>query len=434
MLSSVKSQTNVSHAKSPTYVVVGAVLILFSLACALWRLSASGPGFVGSESYSTIARQVLDTGSFQTAFRPPLYPLYLASMMAIFGEHWELAAVLGQALLSAALGCLVFSTAARLAKSERAGLIAAILYLSNALYQFEATAKRETTLFTLFFAIFFWSALFVERARYKYLLLALSAGLCLLLRPNAIALLPVGLIVFALDYRRARASFSVLVAPAIVFVALVVPWQLFVKHVTGTFPLTTSANSGQVLWKGNNDFLLGVWPHADIDAIEDEMTRRIGGVNITTSEGDALLKAQAVEYIKADPTRALKLGAIKAALFFAPFPIPLGSGEVVYKESSAELRSYHFRNPLILFGSTLHTLVIIVATLGFLRSAWSSTEERRLGAIAVITITIVLMAIHTLSYPESRYRWPLDILWTILAGAWLCRFFPTSQSSHYNEK
>ena len=418
-----KFQSNAFGAEQRSCLIATLGLLLFSLACAAWRLSSFGPGFPGSESYSTIALQVLDTGAFQTAFRPPIYPLFLAVMMYLFGEQWETAAVIVQAILSAGVGVLIYRFAARLAHSERAGIVAALLYVSNALYQFEATAKRETTLFTLFFLLFFWAALFIRKPSTKYIVLALTAALALLLRPNAVALLPVGAVILFLDIRKGGFSPTVLLFPILLFLALIVPWQLFVRGVTGSYPLTTSANSGQVLWKGNHEHLLAVWPSADIDLIEGEMTKGIGGVNITTAEGDRLLKEQAVAFIKAQPVLALRLAAAKAALFFAPFPIPYGDGELVYHNGTPSFTEFRYRNKLLLAGSTLHSIILIFGAFGFMATAWRGSEEQRLAATMAIIVTLVLLAVHTLSYPESRYRWPLDILWTVIAAEFLARRF-----------
>ena len=406
--------------------LIAALLLVTTLAAAVWRLSDVGPGFPGSESYSRIAQNLLHTGQFGTSFRPPVYPLFLAGMMALFGEYWEYGAVFIQAILSATLGFLLYRTTELLAESRTAGFFAVGLYLTNILFQFETTAKRETTIFTLLLVLFFWGALFIKRFPQKYLLMSLTAALALLLRPNAVALLPVGALVLLFDCRTTSFSIRSLLAPIILFLALIIPWQLFVLETTGTFPLTTSTNSGQTLWKGNNAHLFAVWPKADVDLLESEMSVGIGNVDITTAEGDRLLKAQAIEFIKADPLRAIRLGVAKALLFFSPVPIPMGDGELVFENGTPHFKEFRYRNLFVLVFSTIHSAILVVGFVGFLASVRRATDLRQRAAFIVGTFTLLLLLIHSLTYPESRYRWPLDILWTILAADYFSRLLARS--------
>jgi len=342
-------------------------------------------------------------------------------MMTLFGENWETAAVIGQSLISVALGYLVYSLACRISQSSSAGFFALALYLSNFLFQFEITAKRETTLFTVLLLIFFHVALFTPNLSKRYMLMALSAALAFLLRPNAVALLPVGLFVLYLDRKSPQFSLLKPVLAGLLFLAVIYPWQSFVYQHSGTFPITTSTNSGQTLWKGNNPYLLSVWPKADIDIIEEEMTRQIGGVDITTAAGDSLLKQAAVEFIKQHPQLSLRNAFIKAGLFFFPVPIPMGEGQIEVSGETAKFTKYRYRNILLLALATLHSVIMIGGCLGFMFQARDADETRKRVALLVLILTVLLVALHSLTYPESRYRWPLDIVWTVLAGCYLSK-------------
>lgn len=400
--------------------VLAAVLCAGSILGSLWlRFSPSGLGFRGSDSYSNIAVHILSHGGFETAFRPPLYPLFLAGMMRLFGENWEIGAVVCQALLGSVLALLVMRCATKLSGSAGAGVFALLLFFSNILFQFEVTAKRETTLFTLFLMWFFYAAFFVERRGRRYAFLATSAAGAFLLRPNALALFPVAFVLFLSDRRAHQAALKDLLFPAALFVLLVLPWQLFVYRVTGTFPLTTSTNSGQTLWKGNNPDLLAVWPKADIDLLEPEMSRRIGGKDITSADGDAELRAQAKAYMKEHVSETITHGLIKMLVFYSPVPIPMGDGEVVVENGAASVSQFRCRNPIILLVSTVQSCVVLAGWILFVVSARSRTPRHRTAALSSIVLTLFLSAIHILTYPESRYRWPLDILWTVLAADYL---------------
>jgi hypothetical protein len=391
-----------------------------------WRISPSGLGFPGSESYSDIALQLVNEGRYNTAFRPPLYPLFLAVCMSAFGEAWEVGAMFFQGVAAVGLGTLFVAAVIRLNGSAGAGITALLLLLSNILFQFEIMAKRETTLFTLLAILFFVAPLFITRLRSRYLLMSITAALAFLLRPNAIALIPVFIGIAFLDRKRADFSWKLLIMPAVFFVLTILPWQLFVYQQSGSFPFTTSTNSGQTLWKGNNPYLLDVWPKLDIDAIEGEMSRGIGGQNIKLEAADRELKTQAVQFIKDNPVLTLRNAAIKALVFFSPLTVPWASGQVEVHDGKTKLTKVRKRSSFILGFSTLQSLLVWIGWIGFVLNCRSSETKKQL-AVASVLFTVLLLGIHTITYPESRYRWPLDIFLTMLSADYLfsriSRFF-----------
>ncbi len=402
--------------EKPVFVSGLILLVAYGLMVA-WRIR-TGIGFDGSESYSRIAADVLNTGEFNTSFRPPLYPLVLASLMAIFHGAWENAAMIAQGIAGTALGMLLVSAAVRINGGAAAGFITLVLYLANILFQFEVMAKRETVLFTICLIVFFMAFLNIQNLNRRYLAMAVSAALALLLRPNAVVLLPIGLIFAFFDRKRPDFSLAVLAFPTAAFLAILLPWQMFVYQHTGEFPITTSTNSGQTLWKGNNPYLFSVYPKADIDVIEGELSREIGGKDITIASSDAEMKALAKKFIKENPGLTAKNAMIKAALFFSPVPLPLGKGEVVIENGTARLEGFRYRNSLILGFATLQSLIVWMGWIGFLATSRSSSNRQTLALVSVV-FTLLLLAVHTLTYPEGRYRWPLDIFLTILAADYL---------------
>lgn len=101
--------------------------------------------------------------------------------------------------------------------------------------------------------------------------------------------------------------------------------------------ITTSTNSGQTLWKRNNPYLLSVWPKADIDLIESEMSKVIGDKDITLPAADGELKSLAIRYIKEHPGLTLRNAVFKGLLYFSQVPIPMSSGIVRVENGVASL-------------------------------------------------------------------------------------------------
>ena len=405
----------------PTALIGGLLGALYTGAT-LYRFSEHGPGFKGSDSYSRIAQQVLEQGGFETSFRPPLYPLFLAAMMQLFGSNWELGAVCVQGVAALVLGILVFKTAERLGGSIAHGGIALALYLTNLTFQFEVMAKRETVFFTLAMIVFLAAPLFIHRLWTRYLTMACCAACALLMRPNAIILIPIFLAFAFVDRKRPDFSFGAVCAAALLFVLTLLPWQLFVYRQTGSFPVTTSTNSGQTLWKGNNQYLFSVFPWVDVDILEAQMSAEIGGLDITSSTGDKELKSQAGQFMLNNKLLTIRNAFIKAALFFAPVPIPMGKGDITIDQGTATLSDYRYRSfPLLVF-STAHSLLLWIGWVGFALAPRASQEWRKYAVVSVL-LTVFLLGIHVLTYPESRYRWPLDIFLTILSANYLCARF-----------
>lgn len=394
-----------------------------------WRLSPAGPGFAGSESYSDIARDLISQGQFTTTFRPPLYPLFIAVCMKLFGAHWEAGAMLLQGVAAVGVGLMIVAIASKLFGSSKAALVALVIYLANILFQFEVMAKRETILFTLLALGFFSAPLFIGRLGPRYLLMSVTAALAFLLRPNALAMLPVIAMFVYMDRKQSQFAPKLLVLPIIAFCLVVAPWQIFVYKQGGVLPITSSTNSGQTLWKGNNQYLLDVWPKADIDLIEGEMTRGIGGRNIKLESADRELKAQAVQFIKENIGTTIKNGLIKAGVFFSPLPVPWVNAEIVVENGRAELTKVRKRSLPILAAAALQSVLVWIGWIGFL-CACRSSREHFTFAVGSVCLTAGLLAIHTLTYPESRYRWPLDVFLGVLSADYIytriSRFFGRS--------
>lgn len=100
----------------------------------------------------------------------------------------------------------------------------------------------------------------------------------------------------------------------------------------------------------------------------------------------------------------------------------MGEGQIEVSGETAKFTKYRYRNILLLALATLHSVIMIGGCLGFMFQARSRADEtRKRVALLVLILTVLLVALHSLTYPESRYRWPLDIVWTVLAGCYLSK-------------
>jgi 4-amino-4-deoxy-L-arabinose transferase-like glycosyltransferase len=156
-------------------------------------------GSVDALGYRRLALNLLERGSFTPAdrspsllgaIRTPLYPAFLAPVLALSGDA-DGAVPLAQALLDAGTVALVYGLGRRLA-GPRAAWIAALLYAINPVsFLLVGEALTEVLLaflLTLTFLLFV-AALQSDRQGYALLIVTgLAGGLAILCKPNVLAL------------------------------------------------------------------------------------------------------------------------------------------------------------------------------------------------------------------------------------------------------
>lgn len=178
----------------------------------------------------------------------PAYEFFLAGIYKVFGHRYE-AVWATQALLHALTAWLLFLIARRIFTSEKAGLLAALLFgLHPDLIEISAMLMTETVyLFFITLVVF----VFVGVCRSKNglgcqsIILGTVAGLAVLTRPTVILfLLP---ILFFYIFKKEFRSGGVFL---FVFIAVLAPWAIRNYLIYHQFILTTLTGSFN-LWIGN---------------------------------------------------------------------------------------------------------------------------------------------------------------------------------------
>src|SRR5262245_29037471 len=105
--------------------------------------------FVDSLDYSQAATNLLAHGTFGEGYgRPPMYPLVLAAIYALFGQH-IMAIRLVQAVMGACIAVMMALMAQRIG-SKGVGILAGMLWSVYPLGVFIAGLEYPTTVTTLF--------------------------------------------------------------------------------------------------------------------------------------------------------------------------------------------------------------------------------------------------------------------------------------------
>jgi hypothetical protein len=269
-------------------------------------------------------------GGPPTAFRVPLYALFVAATAGTSGEAWRLIAA--QAAVSAGLVAVAGLTARRL-YGPAAGLLAAAWCAAYPYYVWHDLSLQEEGLFAALTATATLVLLALRDNRSH--VLALAAGVLLgsaILTRAALApfaLLALGWLLLA-DGRHAlgrRAVGAVLAAAALL--AVLSPWLARQHQLTGSAGLGTEF--GQSVYAGASPLLFSAFPRQSVDtsrrAIFYTMPPAERADHDRFSRGNPAREsrwyaARAGEIAKADPAGYAGRALRKLAIAFGPFPAP----------------------------------------------------------------------------------------------------------------
>ncbi len=187
--------------------------------------------------------------------RTPAYPLFVAAIFRIFGEH-QMAVALAQTALFAAICLLVFATARRLGSERVAWIAALVTALYPAIPYFGALVMTEVWT-TLLFTVAMWLAIrgLDDRGVGCFALLGVITALIALSRPAfvlfPIALAGVGLVVLPLVRAHARPAVRQWATMLAAFAIMMLPWFAYNYATLGVFTLSPAGGVGRGTWEGS---------------------------------------------------------------------------------------------------------------------------------------------------------------------------------------
>lgn len=341
-------------------------------------------------------------GVHPTAFRVPLYPIFLAAVT--LGRHAFLPVVLSQALIGAGtvycaalLAGEMFGTAAA---AMAAGITAIYPY-----YVVHDTALQETSLFTLLTAISM--LLLLRTQRNGSLLTAACAGLVLaadtLTRPTILpfaGFATAWLVCLGKGAWRARSRAGLICAAATL--AAVSPWLVRSYQLTGVPVLSTE--TGVQLWSGNNPLTFSHYPLESSDLSKDAAYHALTAQDLADLERagpgvalwDRWFMRRGLEYIRRHPWLTVGNGFRKVGAAFGWLPSPRHGVWV----NLVHALSY---GPVMVFG---------------LLGMWMRRKHWREDAI-VYGAFISFALITAVFWGHTSHRAYLDVYWIVFASGFL---------------
>jgi 4-amino-4-deoxy-L-arabinose transferase-like glycosyltransferase len=404
------------------------LVILFLLALSL-RLAYIGlfVGFTSPPEYDGIGYNYL-AGSLlagrgyinywgePTAFRPPVYPIFLAGAYAVTGYSLAVVRLL-QALLDSVTVLLVYGIARQLF-GARVALLAGLGTAFYPLLIYETGLLiPETLSYTLQFAAVFCLVIMIKRSGlFLPALAGLLIGLTILARPTAAFWAPFILGWMLLPNLQPRALPKLLAV--VVGLALTLgPWIVRNQNVFDAF-VPISSNGAVNLWCGNNPLAQGgsVQPAQATWNGTDFPTRGLyGWEGLTEVESNRRFAAKGTEWIRENPVGFLLLIPKKLLRLWSPVAYSVQFG----RQAPSRLLSVVIL-PYLLF--------LVLAAYGIFLTfrRWRETFP----LLAIIISVNVMVIIY---YGATRYSIPMGMSMMVFAALTLDRILDPPSAAAQDE-
>jgi hypothetical protein len=390
---------------------------------------------MGATSYALIADNLLAHGSYTTdgqspaTYRAPLYVLLVVISKLLGGGNWSRVLLLLQAAACVTTGILISRMTVRLTGNELLAAGVTLTYACHLAWIDETLVLRESVLFGLLIAWFFYHASSRQITARILAGMTLACLLAYYTRGTGFLLIVPLIVLIAAHSQATRTQRMVLAATVAGALVLgITPWQVFQTRVSGQTTLAPTSVGGEQLYIGNSKMFDQVPPYLDVDA---------GSFVYRTKLNDSIvdatsLSAQAAADITADPLRFFRKVWLKATVYLSPFSTPLGRGSLEVTEGSLRISSYEgnlvraARNwvPFAVHVASFF-VVLFVIPLGFLGNAREAIFSRSNRGIAIASLFFigVNLGLHALLTAETRYRLYLDPLFIVWAWIALAAIF-----------
>ncbi|MAT97276.1 MAG: hypothetical protein CL608_09055 [Anaerolineaceae bacterium] len=381
----------------------------------------------GSPSYGAVARSLYEQNMLSldqetpTAYRPPLYPIFLAVLLQISSQPQSI--IIAQSILAGVTFGLLTAIAYSYTHRSWPTLLMLFLFVAIKFIAFDNIIQHETVLFTTLLcigAILFISETMVHSAK-KVIGLGFVLGLAALVRPLAPVVVSVLLLwlgwLFLNRVPIVDALGKVILCIGVFFLTLL-PWGLRNWFSIGTFTLT-STTTGLNLWKGNNPATADIYPELDIDTYRllfNEIPEESGWWDdlrilpqLSEAEENRYLFGLGKQYILEKPVHFLKMGSVKLWALWTPKNIPIYQGNVKWTSTGAEIS-----NLRPFYDDLLPTLILYLLAIP---GIWQRRHSPYV--FYLIAWAVAFSAIHFLTFAESRFRWPINMLMLPMAAVGL---------------
>jgi 4-amino-4-deoxy-L-arabinose transferase-like glycosyltransferase len=393
---------------------VAAVLVLSALLRLVWVALVPNDQYSDSVWYDGAARNLAASGVYgldgPSAWFPPGYPLFLATLYKLFG-YSQLTGKLANVAIG--LGISVFTyLLARSLIGTGVALVSALLIAVWPNLIFHTGILSSDLLAAFGFVAVLWLGT-RPPTHARTVMLGLLIGWMILVRPVSGVLL----VSLALLWWRRSGRVAPMVrqlAPVVVIAALIVGSWTVRNYLTFGEPILIATNGGYNFWQVNQRFADGndtFWVNAPMDDPEyqvmrngDEFTRNREGYRY----GLAYIREHPDRFFALIPAKLFWLyhtdtsGLYEGALY-APL---LGSSPLVAWMSAHErlVESATFR---------YYEALLVLAAIG---AMFGLFIKRHVALVSIVAVPLLLTFFHLFFHAKDRFHVPLDPFIAILAA------------------
>ncbi|MBI4243118.1 MAG: hypothetical protein HY606_03420 [Planctomycetes bacterium] len=314
------------------------------------------------------------------------------------------------------IGCVyLYKLTSQLAKSSFCSWTAVLLYSLHPYLVRQSVAIIEVPLLSALLIITCYYFVSEKFIRYSVL-----TGLTILCRPT---LLPVfGFAIFILLFRRRLVdAFLTFFVPLLICL----PFYLRNYHVGGVL---LPARSGWNLIKGNCEYSDKVIPAYSVDLLDDYLSKmwhseNPGGEDIKWVDQDRFYTKKAVQFIKENPLRTLKLRLLNILYLYYPGIVPFNpvdnKTKLVISDGGIRVENVPQRGRLADLAYSVYftpLFLLFLAGMYIRRASWKKEYFLYL-------IIICFTAVYSVYWPGTRLRAPMDFILIFFAACALEKFY-----------
>jgi 4-amino-4-deoxy-L-arabinose transferase-like glycosyltransferase len=361
----------------------------------------------------------LQDGAGPTAYRPPLYILWLTFAYAIFGKFSTLGPSFMQIVVSTGNIVLLFLLTRQIWKRDDAANAAAFFLAVHPYTVYHDPALYHTFLSTsllLGALLFLFKGIETKRAAHIFWS-GLLFGLCVLILSTIVPFLGFLIISGLVAWKIALKRRFILIASFIL--GLTIGWGPWIVRNAIVFhrfiPLTTEA--GVTLWVGNNPYAKNLLPKQEQESTPVpkgtafNLPERYMGCSISECRGgisendeNRELTSLAIGWIKTNPKEFVMLTIWRYASIWSPFLTP-----------AKTFFSSKILNIMVTYGYFLWNILFFVIFLFGARMAWR--EKKYFELLALLTLALSSTGGFALFQYYTKYRIPFETTLLSLAGA-----------------
>jgi 4-amino-4-deoxy-L-arabinose transferase-like glycosyltransferase len=374
----------------PILLIAFALRFLFSIPVGLNLANDAGDYYQLGVGLASGEGYVEPDNGVPSAYRPPLYPGFLAGLLLLFNFS-ILPVQIIQALLGALLVWVIYLITRRLFTTGAAIAAAAVVCFYPDLIIYSGLLFSETLYNFLFYAgVFLLAIMWTAWTPRTHLVLpaGVAIGLAALARTEALGIAALMFLVSLLRRKHVRDMFLLGVVAAVT----VSPWIVRNAVVMDKPVLTT--NSGVNFWIGNHEGASGSYDYPDEgNPLRDPELTELQRMELGFSEG--------FEFMAGNPGDYIRLLGKKLFKFVRPI------GDLVFVQAGLPASKVLFGLSALAF-----ELLLILSIIGM-----AAVKDPRRGKIVILMVVVLYALTNIIIMTMPRLRLPLVPALAVFAGA-----------------